>query len=215
VYRESIRVASGATLRGSAGAIISGLEPLENLTWSGSAQRCIYRAAVDTPPIPQLFYDGAMMVEARWPNIDHANVGDASMSQSAWATVRNGSAYGRLVQPGLRANFSWVGALATLNVGHQWNSWTRNVTGHSGDAIEYPQDLPGLAGYDPTIYPSQARACEAAAVITVAIATCRTQRPSSAGARVGRLRDAEGQVQPVLVERQAGGARPPGRVVPP
>ena len=64
--------------------------------------------------------------------------------------------YGRIVDPGLRVNHSWEGALATLNVAHQWDTWTRRVTKHEGDAIEYPQDLPGLAGVDPTIYPAEA-----------------------------------------------------------
>jgi len=157
VYRESVRVGSNATLLGTEGVIISGLDVLENLEWKSTSQACTYRAAVTTAPISQLFYSGAMMVEARWPNIDLKNVGDASMSKSAWRQVRNGSRYGHLVDPGLRVNFSWVGALATLNVAHQWNTWSRNVTSHTGDSIDYPQNLPGLAGYDPTIYPSQAR----------------------------------------------------------
>jgi len=61
--------------------------------------------------------------------------------------------------PALRTNFSWDGALATLNVAHQWNTWTRRVTNHSRSAgtFSYPQDLPGLAGYDPTKFPAQAR----------------------------------------------------------
>ena len=103
------------------------------------------------------------MVEARWPNLgDIANVGDATMAAAAWRKVGAGSAYGRIVDPALRAsntaatgtpaNFSWVGALATLNVAHQWNTWSRNVTSHDpiNGTIEYPMDLPGLAGYDPT-----------------------------------------------------------------
>jgi len=99
------------------------------------------------------------MIEARWPNVvvgQDEDVGAAQMASDAWRKVTNGSAYGRIVDPGLRVNHSWEGALATLNVAHQWDTWTRRVTKHEGDAIEYPKDLPGLAGVDPTIYPASA-----------------------------------------------------------
>ena len=52
-------------------------------------------------------------------------------------TRRTRLRYGRIVDPGLRVNHSWEGALATLNVAHQWDTWTRRVTKHEGDAIEY------------------------------------------------------------------------------
>ena len=99
-----------------------------------------------------------MMVEARWPNIDVNNVGDASMATAAWRKVGDNTTYGTVHDPALRTNFSWDGALATLNVAHQWNTWTRIVSNHSRSAgtFDYPQDLPGLAGYDPLLYPAQA-----------------------------------------------------------
>eukprot|EP00937_MAST-01D_sp_MAST-1D-sp2_P003459 g3459.t1 len=162
VYRESVIARhDNASFRGRLGATVSGLERLDGLQWAATAQRCVFRARVNAslPRISQLFADGAMMVEARWPNLGSlANVGDAAMSQSAWRKVGPGSAYGRVVDAALRSNFSWVGALATLNVAHQWNTWTRVVTGHnrSNGTLDYPMDLPGLAGYDPTLYPSNA-----------------------------------------------------------
>ena len=38
------------------------------------------------------------------------------------------------------------------------NTWTRTVTAHDTErgTLDYPQDLPGLAGYDPTKYPAMA-----------------------------------------------------------
>lgn len=165
LYRESVTVShDGArTFRGHAGVVVSGLDRLDGLHWTSTSQRCVFRAKVNASlsPISQLFYDGKLMVEARWPNLDiaHNNVGDSAMAPSAWRKVGKGSAYGRVADPALRVNFSWAGALATLNVAHQWNTWTRIVTKHnsSNGTFEYPMDLPGLAGHDPTQFPSQAR----------------------------------------------------------
>ena len=164
VYRESVTIShDGASFRGRAGVSLSGLDRLDGLEWARTSMPgCVFRTNVNAslPRISQLFADGAMMVEARWPNLgDITNVGDATMSPGAWRKVSAGSAYGRVVDPALRVNFSWVGALATLNVAHQWNTWSRNVTAHnpSNGTFDYPMDLPGLAGYDPVQYPSMAR----------------------------------------------------------
>ena len=109
--------------------MISGLDELTGLAWGPIPGRaCVFRAAVPSTlaPIAQLFFNGEMMVEARWPNLaavgkdDGRTVGDAAMAQQAWRTVGKNTTYGRIVDPvGLRSNFSWAGALATLNVGHQ------------------------------------------------------------------------------------------------
>ena len=163
LYRESVELLSGVTIRGSGGdgVVVSGLEPLRGLKWAKTEDKCVFRAAVDEelPPIPQLFHAGEMMVEARWPNIELGNIGNSSMAKTAWREVQNGSAYGKIVDPELRVPFSWVGGLATLQVGHQWDTWTRRVSAH--DAVEgtfsYPQDLPGLAGYDPHLDPAMER----------------------------------------------------------
>lgn len=164
VYRETVNATSGLILQGhgSGPVVISGLEPFsQTLQWASTAKHCIFRAAVPEglDPIAQLFYDGSMMVEARWPNIAVQNVGDAAMSSSAWRHVHNGSRYGKAVDPGLKVPFSWVGALATLNVGHQWDTWTRRVTAHDKEegSFTYPTDLPGLAGYDATKFPAMNR----------------------------------------------------------
>lgn len=164
VYREAVNISSGLTLQGHGGGpvVISGLEKLpSSLHWATTTKQCIFRAAVDKDlaPITQLFYGGAMMVEARWPNIALHNVGDSAMSSSAWRHVHNGSRYGKAVDPALKVPFSWVGALATLNVGHQWNTWTRRVTTHNNKegSFTYPTDLPGLAGYDATKFPAMNR----------------------------------------------------------
>ena len=165
VYRESVAIRhDGATFRGrdGAGTVLSGLDRLDGLKWTATSQNCVWRAQVSSsiPPITQLFFAGTMMVEARWPNLGSiANIGDAVMSPDAWRKVGAGSAYGQIADPALRVNFSWAGALATLNVAHQWYTWTRVVTSHNAanGTFDYPMDLPGLAGYDPTLYPDTAK----------------------------------------------------------
>jgi hypothetical protein len=160
VYREGLNITrSFIEFHGVGDVVVSGLQPLRGLQWAPtSLHKCVFQAPVNSslPPISQLFYGSAMMVEARWPNVQQlTNVGDASMAKSAWREVGKGSAYGHIVDEGLRVPFSWNGALATLNVAHQWYTWTRVVSNHSAGAgtLDYPQDLPGLAGYDPLLYP--------------------------------------------------------------
>jgi len=61
-----------------------------------------------------------------------------------------GSQYGRIADEALgQFNFSWSGALATLQVAHQFYTWTRRVENHTrgGATFEYSQDLPGLAAW--------------------------------------------------------------------
>ncbi len=96
---------------------------------------------------PQLFVDGQMLVEARWPNMQFpAQLWDLS----TWATAAKGSAYGRLVDPDLaKTGIDWTGATAVLNVAHQFFTWTRKVTRHEAgqDAFEYPKDMQGITHY--------------------------------------------------------------------
>ena len=60
------------------------------------------------------------------------------------------SRYGVIVDPALASfDFSWNGALATLNVAHQFFTWTRTVANHSvgGGSFNYPKDLPSITTY--------------------------------------------------------------------
>ncbi len=137
---------------GGGGSTLSGTDVLSNLSWTrygGAGAGCVWSTPVPAMPrVQQLFYQGAMMVEARWPNVDVRRLPDQVLDRTTWHTVGNGSAYGRIVNDELaRFNFSWKGALATLNVAHQFYTWTRVVTGHAAGetAFTYPQNLPGLA----------------------------------------------------------------------
>jgi len=106
----------------------------------------IYRIKIEAP-IEQLFVDRKMMVEARWPNMDF----DSQLfDRKCWAATIEGSRYGIIRDPALAGTgIDWTGAHITLNVAHQFFTWTRTVTGHSKgrDTLTYPKDLNGITRY--------------------------------------------------------------------
>ncbi|MFQ5808064.1 MAG: right-handed parallel beta-helix repeat-containing protein [Armatimonadota bacterium] len=150
-YRETVNVARsgepGRPIRFVAypGDLVtlSGTEPIE-AQWAVH-KGSIYRASMRAD-FQQLFVDGNMMIEARWPNMRFEELFD----RSKWATAGVGSRYGKMVDPELaKTGVDWTGALATLNVAHQFFTWTRPVTGHTrgSDTFEYSKDLVGITHY--------------------------------------------------------------------
>ncbi|MGD8239354.1 MAG: right-handed parallel beta-helix repeat-containing protein [Armatimonadota bacterium] len=150
-YRETVSVARsgepGRPIRFAAypgeTVTLSGTEPIET-QWAVHKDS-IYKASV-RPDFEQLFVDGTMMVEARWPNMRFAQLFD----RSKWATAGVGSRYGKMVDPELaETGVDWTGALATLNVAHQFFTWTRPVARHTrgSDTFEYSKDLVGITHY--------------------------------------------------------------------
>ncbi len=100
--------------------------------------------------IEQVFVGGEMMIEARWPNMRRDQVFD----RSCWAKTEMGSGHGRVVSEEMaKTGIDWTGAMACLNVAHQWWTWNRPVVGHKAgsNTLEYPADLVGLCSYDPKI----------------------------------------------------------------
>ena len=123
--------------------VLSGLEPVAG-EWR-LHQGEVYRSHAATP-FTQLFVDGRMMIEARWPKAGFEEL----LDRSRWARTHADSRYGLVVDPELaRTGIDWTGATATLNVAHQFYTWTRTVRRHAAgaDRFEYDQDLPGLAGF--------------------------------------------------------------------
>ncbi|UCD28703.1 MAG: right-handed parallel beta-helix repeat-containing protein [Planctomycetota bacterium] len=121
--------------------VLKGTEPIQ-AEWEVYQDK-IYRTKVDRNFI-QLFVDEQMMVEARWPNMRFA---DDLWDRSKWAQVGKGSRYGKITDPELaKTGIDWTGARATLNVAHQFFSWTRTVARHTtgSDTFEYPRDLTGI-----------------------------------------------------------------------
>lgn len=151
VYRETVTLTrSGAVgkpilFRTAAGAevVLDGTEAIPG-EW-GLHQGQIFKTKV-AAPVAQLFHNGKMMIEARWPNVRFAQL----LGREHWAQAVE-SSHGRIEDPVLaRTGVDFTGARATLSVAHQFNTWTRSVTRHgAGQAtFEYPADLPGLGGLE-------------------------------------------------------------------
>lgn len=91
----------------------------------------------------QLFIDGQWVPEARWPNValvtgSPATAPGGPLSLDSWAVSANATDLrsGVIVDPKLpRTN--WTGALATLNVGFRFLTWTRRVLSHNATAFQY------------------------------------------------------------------------------
>ena len=140
-YRETVRPKNGGR---SGDPIRYVAYPGEKVTISGTEalegewtlfKDSIYKMKVDTV-VEQLFVDGEMMIEARWPNMRF----DQLWQRSCWATAAYGSDYEKMLDPELaQTGIDWTGAIATLNVAHQFATWTRKVSKHSkgSDTFEY------------------------------------------------------------------------------
>ena len=151
IYRETVRPKNsgrrGQPIRFIAYpgevVVLSGTEPIKG-QWS-VYRGSIWKTAVHKVFV-QLFVDGRMMIEARWPNMQFHQLWD----RSRWARASKGSRYGRVVDPELaKTGIDWTGALATLNVAHQFLAWTRPVAKHFrySEVFEYARDLPGITNY--------------------------------------------------------------------
>ncbi|MEX0321871.1 MAG: hypothetical protein AB3N63_06905 [Puniceicoccaceae bacterium] len=104
----------------------------------------IYWTKIDME-VEQLFVNGEMMIEARWPNMPFEKLWE----RDCWASSGEGSGYEKMVDPELVAtNIDWTGAIATLNVAHQFHTWTREVSKHNkgSDTFEYVGNMGKLSG---------------------------------------------------------------------
>jgi hypothetical protein len=123
--------------------ILDGTEPITG-TWAQHSGN-IYKTEV-TETFEQLFVDRKMMIEARWPNMRFEQIFD----RSAWAKAGKGSRYGRMVDPALaKTDVDWTGARVTLNVAHQFFTWSRVVDQHTrgSNTFTYSKNLNGITYY--------------------------------------------------------------------
>ncbi|XP_065182780.1 uncharacterized protein LOC135813652 [Sycon ciliatum] len=165
-YRESVSVSDWpeqCSLRVEAynnelvtTVLVKGTADISNLTWQPYKGSIMMASLPDEfiaqhpEPFQQIFHNEVMMMEARWPN---AKLEDM-LSPTAWSRTEKGSVYGRIEDKDLyAAGVDWTGALATLNVAHQFYTWTRYVQSYSRDAaaksasFTYPRDLPGITSW--------------------------------------------------------------------
>ena len=149
-YRETVRPKNG----GRTGDPVRYVAyPGEKVTISGTElitgkwslyKDSIYQTKVDYD-VEQLFVDGNMMIEARWPNMRFEDLWE----RSCWASSDAGSGYEKMVDAELaKTDIDWTGAIATLNVAHQFHTWTRKVSKHSkgSDTFEYVGNMGKLSG---------------------------------------------------------------------
>jgi Right handed beta helix region len=111
----------------------------------------IYKTPVAAEKTEQLFAGREMMIEARWPNMTF----DQRFDRCRWAQVDKGSMHGKIVCEEIaKTGIDFTGAMACLNVAHQWWTWSRPITQHQArtNTLEYPADLKGLAFCDPALY---------------------------------------------------------------
>ena len=152
VYRESVEMKAGGekdkpvafTAAPGERVVISGTELLQ-ADWTKHKGN-IFKAKVPGK-VRQLFADGEMMIEARWPNMSL----DDLWNRNRWAKSGKGSGYGKMIDPALAETGSdWTDAIASLNVAHQFLTWTRTVTSHKAgsDTFEYPKNLTSRQNFD-------------------------------------------------------------------
>ncbi|MCK5802840.1 MAG: right-handed parallel beta-helix repeat-containing protein [Lentisphaeria bacterium] len=141
VYRESVVLSSSGekgrpirirTFPGEL-VVLDGTEPVQG-GWI-SQERGVWTTET-TLKLEQLFSGETMLTEARWPNCPPGK----NLTREGWATAGPGSEYGILRDPELaETGVDWNGAMAILNVAHQFWSWSRTVEGYEpgSDALPY------------------------------------------------------------------------------
>ncbi|MCX7012617.1 MAG: right-handed parallel beta-helix repeat-containing protein [Candidatus Sumerlaeota bacterium] len=144
-YRESVAIKNGGA-EGKPVRFVA--QPGDKVTISGTElfagkwtayKGSIYQAKTDLK-FDQLFVDGRMMMEARWPNTTIDDI----LTRKGWAPVEKGSVYGRIKDSKLAATgVDWTGATSVLNIAHQFFTWNRPVLKHSkgADTFEYAADM--------------------------------------------------------------------------
>lgn len=156
-YRESVQVRTSGTAEApirfvaepGATVVLDGTEQI-NGRWEVHKGK-IYKTTVNREFI-QLFVDGRMMIEARWPNIRFKDI----LSRKGWSTTAKGSRYGKIVDPKLAAtNVDWTGGLATLSAGMQFWTWSRRVQKYEAgeDTFLYPKNLPHIKRFANKVWP--------------------------------------------------------------
>lgn len=149
-YRESIQLElSGESNRpiriigeqdeaGNPLVILDGTETVKS-KWRQVSVNGIEAFAVNLDQLPsQVFHKGRMMTEARWPDQRFEQIWD----RSTWAKGDPGGYKGKMYSSDIAATgIDWTGALAVLNVGHQFKTWVRKIDEHGAGSDEFTYTL--------------------------------------------------------------------------
>jgi hypothetical protein len=153
-YRETLNLKTSGTekkpirfvAQEGGKVVIDGTDPVQS-AWT-KHEGNIWKTPLDRPQVEQLFVQGVMQHEARWPDAPFATRWD----RQSWGKVGKTTEYGKLEAPGLKkSGVDWTGGILMINAAHQFFTWTRTITSHEkgSDFITYDRDLPGLAFADP------------------------------------------------------------------
>lgn len=135
---KPIRIEGAVDADGNPLVVIDGTEPLSG-AWKKVHVNGLQAWAIDlSKPTVQLFYKGRMMTEARWPDQSFEQIWD----RSTWAKGEPGGYKGKMISSDIAATgIDWTGALAVLNVGHQFKTWVRRIDQHSAGSKEFTYTL--------------------------------------------------------------------------
>ena len=134
--RGVVRIVGGDNVTLSGTTVITG-------EWVRQGSSRVY--TVDLPrgvTTDQVFVNGEMAFESRWPNTNLTSV----VSEAAWGVSTNSSApsllnpdeLGYVKDPALAGlGINLAGALLTLQAGTRVWTWTRRVTSHDNDTVYY------------------------------------------------------------------------------
>ncbi len=141
VYRESVDVTVSGTadepirIVAQGDVLFDGTDPVAT-PWEEHG--AIYRTPLPGPPVEQVFDNGIPMTPARWPNARFSD----TWVRSKWASSAEGSKKDLMVCDALaETGIDWTGALAVLNVGHQYKTWTRTVLAHKNGSRQFNYEL--------------------------------------------------------------------------
>lgn len=147
----SVPPAVALTIRGAGGGTattLNGTYAIPASLWTRSPlpnrqtqTRYTWTAVVPVDNVPpldrmtQAFVDNTFIPEARWPNANLSTI----LSLNSWAVTSSESTLGRVVDSTTQTessslastNINWTGALATLNVGDRFTTYTRMVRNHT------------------------------------------------------------------------------------
>jgi len=147
-YRDSFKLNASGTknepirfIASTSGRVILNGTDIHKGSWQLHSKN-IYKTKA-AKPVLQVFVDGQMMVEARWPNIKFP---DDLWTEKWWSVAGQSSYYGCVKDPRLaESGIDFKGATAMLNVAHQFFTWTREVKDHKigSDTLKYDKTLGG------------------------------------------------------------------------
>ncbi len=141
VYRESVNLTVSGTAEKPIRVIAQGdvlFDGTDPVMTPWTQQGAAYRTPLPGPQIEQVFADGIPLTPARWPNASFSD----TWIRSKWAQSAEGSKKDLMVCDALGGTgIDWTGALAVLNVGHQYKTWTRTVLAHNRGEPQFQYEL--------------------------------------------------------------------------